>query len=531
MLDTFRENARSWLIQVLIAAIAIVFIFSFGPSSPGCGASTATPTWAAKVNGETVPASTFNTQLNQRLQFARMRRGGGTYTRDDARADRLREETMKDVVDRELAAQAALRHGLYVSNDDVADEILDTPDFQRAGQFDEKTYRQVLAASGLTPAVFEERVRRDLLTQRMIQFVRDAATVSEDEIRAQFLKQNEAASIEYVRFTPSQFRDQVQVTDADIDRVLSERRADVEQKFEATRFLYVQPRGIKARRLFVPVAQDATPEQEQAARQRIEQAQAALQSGESFESLAAGLPDPSAREGGDIGWVELGRSPFGKTFEEATFRLKAGETSDIVRDRFGFHIVRAVEERPAEEKQLADVQRDLARDLAAEEKAAQLAREAAASTLQKLKQGVELATQWPAAQAAEGQPVDVGAQKPQVAVTDEFRPFGGYVPGIGAAPKLSAAAFALSADKRVPDEVVEDQNAFFVFELETRKRADLSGLDAQKEPIREMLLGQKQAELQSAWLDEVRKEAKVVENADLLSYEVVTRGVVDPGAF
>jgi peptidyl-prolyl cis-trans isomerase C len=71
---------------------------------------------------------------------------------------------------------------------------------------------------------------------------------------------------------------------------------------------------------------------------------ARLEAGEDFTSLAEELStDESTREdGGDLGWFPRGMMV--PEFEEATFALQPGETSDIVQTSFGYHII-LVEER------------------------------------------------------------------------------------------------------------------------------------------------------------------------------------------
>ena len=117
------------------------------------------------------------------------------------------------------------------------------------------------------------------------------------------------------------------------------------------------------------------------------------------------------------------------------------------------------------------------------------------------------------------------AGKLEAKVSDEFHPAGGAIPGAGLAPKVTAAAFALTADNRLPAGAIEDGGSFWVFQLQSRRRADLAGFDAQKETLRERLKNSKQSEVRTKWLEGLRTKASIRENKDLLSYDSVRQGV------
>src|SRR5437879_13920701 len=109
MLDVMRSNAKSSLIAIIFGAIIITFIFSFGRGSSGF--RTRTPeTWAARVNGDLVTASDFAQAYSNRFrQMSAMR--GGKYTTENAKADNLKEETLKGLVDQELIRSEERREG------------------------------------------------------------------------------------------------------------------------------------------------------------------------------------------------------------------------------------------------------------------------------------------------------------------------------------------------------------------------------------------------------------------------------------
>ena len=84
-----------------------------------------------------------------------------------------------------------------------------------------------------------------------------------------------------------------------------------------------------------------------------------LDAGEDFATLAKELSDDkaSAQKGGDLGWFGIGRMV--RDFEVATYALNPGETSEIIKTRFGYHIINLKEKRGVEpfEKKKADIQR------------------------------------------------------------------------------------------------------------------------------------------------------------------------------
>ncbi|MFQ5753605.1 MAG: peptidylprolyl isomerase, partial [bacterium] len=78
------------------------------------------------------------------------------------------------------------------------------------------------------------------------------------------------------------------------------------------------------------------------ARQKAEEILNRLKKGEDFEELARQYSeDPgSASKGGDLGMME--RGDLVKEFEEVAFQLNPGQISDIVRTKFGFHIIKLI---------------------------------------------------------------------------------------------------------------------------------------------------------------------------------------------
>src|SRR5207302_535768 len=213
---------------------------------------------------------------------------GGKYTADDAKQDDLRRLTLRSLVDQELVLQQAKELGIVVSDQELGDSIASTPQFQQNGKFDYQYYRRYVE-NGYRRSVptFEAAWRRDLLFRKALQAVVGGAQVSDDEVRAYYVAQHESASIGFVKLTPFMFRDKAQATDAEVaeyDKTHAKEIEEAYQRDEKTR--WTQPASVKVRSLSIPVPPRSTPEQEQAARGRIDAALAELKAGKDFAQVA-----------------------------------------------------------------------------------------------------------------------------------------------------------------------------------------------------------------------------------------------------
>lgn len=522
MLDVMRSNAKSSLIALIFGAIILTFIFSFGRGSSGF--RTRTPeTWAAKVNGDLVTASDFAQAYSNRFrQMSAMR--GGKYTTDNAKQDNLRAETLRSLIDQELIAQQADDLGIRVSDAEVADAIARSPQFQQDGKFEFDYYKRLVENGyGMSIKRFEEAYRRDLLRGKVVQAAIAGASVSEDEVKAAWAAQHEGAAITWVRFNAFMFRDQVKVPDAEVEEYAKAHGDEIARKYEeekATR--WTQPAAMKVRAITIPVPPKATGDMEKAARAKIDQAVAEAKGGKDFAEVAkARSEDQSTKaSGGDLGFVARGQSPYGKTLEDQAVKLKPGEISEVFKDRSGFHVLKAEEEQPGRQQTLDEVRKQIAADLLKGDKAKQLAKQKADETLAQLRAGKELKDLYPAKKTEPGQFDFSAFITPQTSETETFHPTGGYIPGVGQAPRLSSAVFALTQPGALPQAPVEDGDTWYVFKLKSRERADLSKTDAEElKSTRDRVIGQKQGALYGKWVESLRKKAKIVENEQVLSYE------------
>jgi peptidyl-prolyl cis-trans isomerase D len=522
MLDVMRSNARSSLIVLIFGAIIVTFIFSFGRGSSGF--RTRTPeTWAAKVNGDVVTAGDFAQAYASRFRQISAQRGG-KYTTENAKQDDLRRLTLKSLVDQELIAQQAKELGIVVTEQELSDAIAKSPQFQQNGRFDFDYYKRLVENGyGMSLPRFEDAWRRDMLRAKVLQSVLNGAQVSDDEVRAFYVAQHESASITYVKFNGFMFRDKAQVSDAEAEEYAKAHAKEIEEAYaKDAKTRWTQPASVKVRAITVRLPPGATPEQEQAARGRIEAALAEVKAGKDFAAVAKEKTEDEATKAnsGDLGFVGRGGSPYGKTLEDEAAKLEPGQLSGVFKDRTGFHVLKAEEKKAEQAQPLEAVRKQIALEQLRAQKASDLAKQKAQEALAALKSGKDLKDLYPAKKTEPGQFDFTSFTTPQAQETEEFHPVGGYVPGIGLAPKLSSAVFALTSPGAVPEAPVQEGETWYVFKLKSRERADLGKLDdAEKKSLRERYEGQRQGELYTSWLERLRKKSKIVENVAMLDYE------------
>jgi peptidyl-prolyl cis-trans isomerase SurA len=106
---------------------------------------------------------------------------------------------------------------------------------------------------------------------------------------------------------------------------------------------------VRASHLLASVGANASPADTLTAWNRIQGLRSRVVAGEDFEKVArskGGSEDPSvASNGGDLGWFTAFQMVY--PFENAAFNTEVGDVSEVVRTRFGYHILKVDGKRKA----------------------------------------------------------------------------------------------------------------------------------------------------------------------------------------
>jgi peptidyl-prolyl cis-trans isomerase SurA len=105
--------------------------------------------------------------------------------------------------------------------------------------------------------------------------------------------------------------------------------------------------------ILILVPEQATPDQIETRKKRAEEAAKQLSAGTAFGQVAAVFSDSNdAVQGGALGWRQADRLPA--IYATAANTMKVGDTSPVLRSANGFHIVRMVDKRAAEQKAVVE---------------------------------------------------------------------------------------------------------------------------------------------------------------------------------
>ena len=158
---------------------------------------------------------------------------------------------------------------------------------------------------------------------------------------------------------------------------------------------FKQPEKVRASHILVAVQQGESDSSKAEKRLKAAKILGELKNGANFEELAKRYSDcPSKSKGGDLGYFERGRMV--KEFEDAAFALKPGELSGIVETRFGYHIIKVTDRKPARTIPLTEAEADVRSYLTGEKK-----KQAVEDYISKLKS--ESTIEWPDSTKAQGE--------------------------------------------------------------------------------------------------------------------------------
>jgi peptidyl-prolyl cis-trans isomerase C len=303
----------------LVALILIILIVAPGTvfaeaDSKKVSGEVSLPDVVAKVNGVEIQSKTIAFQLNRV-----MRESQKSLSPDEQR------KIVMAIVDKEIVRELVHQEGK--SEKVKVDPELVDKEFKGIMEpyKDKEEFDKALKARGLTEDELKESIKVDLTAKKLIN---------------------------------DQVRGKVKITDE-----------DVKKYYESNKKKFLRPDAFRASHIFIaiypPELVKKSTEKELHARQeeldkvaekKINGILKELKAGGDFSELAKKHSHDagSAPKGGDLDFIYKG--VFDPEFDAAISKMKPGEISDVVKTSYGYHIIKLVEIKPAEQASYAEME-------------------------------------------------------------------------------------------------------------------------------------------------------------------------------
>jgi peptidyl-prolyl cis-trans isomerase D len=290
----------------------------------------------------------------------------------------FKEAVLNDLIQRKIMLARASSTGMTVSDSELQQIIGDIDAFHdQDGKFSPQRYEQLLRAQDMTPVMFENQIRQDVLLSRLQSTLAGTVFVPDAVVERLVRIREQQREVSQLLFEPSRYRERAQVTDADARKYYDEHTSefqlpervrleyvllnpeaaaqgvtvsdeDLRQAYQGRLSQYQTPEKRSASHILFAAGGSATPEEKTKAKAQAEEIVKQLkQTPARFGELAKKhSQDPgSAEQGGSLG--EFERGFMVKGFEDVVFSMKPGEIRGPVETQYGYHIIRLDGVKPA----------------------------------------------------------------------------------------------------------------------------------------------------------------------------------------
>ena len=469
MLRTMREKTK---IIMIVLAVAFVgwLVFDVGMGVTGRGQN-ATARDLGSVNGHPIKYQDWLQAYNATSEQERQRNPGQSMTREEQKS--LEDYAFEQLVEAHILQDAYKRRGIVVTDEEIRDaalryppeEVTSAKDFQTNGKFDPSKWQRFLA-SGTQPeflAALEARYRSELPRVKLLESVSADIYAPDTKLWRIYRDQHDSVTVKALVIDPN-----AAVADASV-RITPQ---DLERWYAANKDSLKRPAAVYLSYVTiskVPLAVDS-----QAAMQTARALRDSIARGADFAEVAKteSADSGSRAQGGELG--TFGRGRMTPAFEQAAFKLPIGQVSAPVVSPFGIHLIK-VEKRTKDSVTarhiLIPIARAGARLDTLESRADSLDRMGAEQTTPgaldsvATKMGLTIRRLGPMYQ---GQPVVIGGDR---------------VPDVG--------VWAFEGKTGETSQVIETNNAYYVFRLDSSVASGIPDLGAAEEQVRAAVLEEK----------------------------------------
>lgn len=263
----------------------------------------------ANVNGEIILLSDVRKQIVTMRSF--IGRPGGP-------ADNVSEfDALRGMVDEKIILNHAKEANIAVKDSDVDQTV---EQIKSGNGIDDAILEETLKAQGMTIAQYREKLKNQMVIQRVTSMEIGGVNVSDDEVRSYY-------------------------------------RRNVKD--------FMEPGRVRLSHIVALAQEEAPTGKAAAAEAKIVTALKDIRAGADFAEKSKKLSEDGAAEvGGDLGWFTRGKML--PVFEDAAFSMKKGDVAGPIRTQHGFHIIKVTDREEPKQKPFEEVAAKIHEKLASE---------------------------------------------------------------------------------------------------------------------------------------------------------------------
>src|SRR5271155_1677130 len=433
------------------------------------------------------------------------------------------------LVQRAILKHEADRMNLQVSDEDLRRELQTGPFaqylFPNGNYIGDDAYMNfVQSAFQTTRGDFESQVKSDMELNRLQALITGGVTVSDNAVREAYKVDGTKVKFDYAVISSDDVRKTINPTDADLQAFFKRNAAryatavpetrkieyvsfdisnlpggkpqisdaDVLAYYNAHQDQYQVKEQVKVRHILITVPAGADAKTDAAAKAKAEDILKQIKAGGNFADLASkNSDDPGSKtQGGELGWLDRGKTV--PEFDKAAFSLAPGQTSDLVKTHFGYHILQVEDKKTAHLRPLAEVKPEIVPVLEQQKAGAAEQTFASSLTSDAKKNGLDKAA------AAKGLHV----------VTTDYIAKDGVVAGLADGTGLLTQAFAVV--KGADPASVSTGDGFAVFQVADIRVAHAPDFATYKDHILNDYREQQLPQLLNTQLTKLEDRAKVL---------------------
>ncbi|MCA6219743.1 peptidylprolyl isomerase [Photorhabdus antumapuensis] len=373
MMDNLRTAANSPVLKIVLALIILSFVLTGvgGYLTSGAGS------YAAEVNGQTISRAQLEQAFQQERNALQDQLGDkfSVLASDEQSMKQIRNQALDRLINNALIDQYSRELGLSASDEQVKDSIRNTSYFQTNGKFDNNKYLELLDRFNMSPDIFAEQTRQNLVNQQLIMAFsgNEIALPREVKLNAELLLQQRTARMatlemkkiqaqqeaidkdlqDYYNLNKNSFiaPEEVKVSYIKMDAVdemnkVSATSSDVDAYYEHNLKRYTQPEQKKYSLIQLATESEAGTVLDE------------LNKGADFGKLATkkSTDKLSAKNHGEIGWMEEEALP--EELKQVNLKEK-GQISSVIKVPNGFAIFHLDDVKPQIIKPLSEVRSEI----------------------------------------------------------------------------------------------------------------------------------------------------------------------------